>query len=84
MRCDLINNFIELIKNKTKKIIRFKKDIDYTYNLENKLIINNTSEQLCNFKQGLKLIKLIDKIKILENINAHLDKITKDHEKYLK
>ena len=63
MRCDLINNFIELIKNKTKKIIRFKKDIDYTYNLENKLIINNTSEQLCNFKQGLKLIKLIDKFK---------------------
>lgn len=63
MRCDLINNFVELIKNKKKKIIRFKKDIDYTYDLENKLIINNTSEQLCNFKQGLKLIKLIDKIK---------------------
>ena len=25
-----------------------------------------------------------EKIKILENINAHLDGITKDHERYLK
>ena len=63
MRCDLISNHIELIKNKTKKIIRFRNNKDYTYDLENKLIINNTSKQLCSFKQGLKLLKLIDKIK---------------------
>ena len=63
MKCDLINNQIELIKNRTKKIIRFKNDRNYTYKLEHQLILNNNSRELCSLKQGLKLVRIIDKIK---------------------
>lgn len=63
MKCDLINNQIELIKNRTKKIISFKNDSNYTYKLEHQLILNNNLKKLCTLKEGLKLMKMIDKIK---------------------
>ena len=63
MKCDLINNQIELISNRIKKIIRFKNDRNHTYKLEHQLILTNKSNKLCTLKQGLKLMKLIDKIK---------------------
>ena len=66
MICDLINCKITIIKNNKKKIIHFKNDKEYTYNLEHKIILNNKSKTLCNFKEGLKLMKTIDKIKKLK------------------
>lgn len=65
MKCDLIDYKVTIINNNKKKIIHFKNNKDYTYELEHKLILNNNSKDLCNFKQGLKLMGIIDRIKKL-------------------
>ena len=63
MKCDLFNYKVEIIKNKKKKIIKFNNDINQTYKLEHDLIFKNNTKKLCDFNQGLEVLKIIDKIK---------------------
>ena len=64
LKGDLINNFVEIyFKNKKKKIITFKNDIDYTYIRQHKLILNKNYQTLSNFKNANKLMFLLDKFR---------------------
>ena len=61
---DLINNFVEIyLKNKNKKIIRFKNDKNYTYVKQHELILNKDYRTLSNFKNANKLMLLLDKLR---------------------
>ena len=61
---DLINNFVEIyLKNKNKKIIRFKNDKNYTYIKQHKLILNQNYETLSSFANASKLMLLLDKFR---------------------
>ena len=60
---DLIKNNI-VIYNKNKKITKnFKISKNSTYTSVHKSIIKNDNKQVCNLKQGLKIMKIISKIK---------------------
>ena len=63
LKCDLIKNKITIIKENKKRIMHFKNKKNFTYELEHKLILNNDFNNLCNYSQGLNLMKTIDKIR---------------------
>ena len=61
---DLINNFVEIyLKNKNKKIIRFKNDKNFTYAKQHKLILNKNYRTLSTFANSNKLMLLLDKFR---------------------
>ena len=63
IRCDLINNTINILRKNKNKIIRFKNSENYSYKTQHNLILKNKSEQLCNLNEGLQILKIIDKIR---------------------
>jgi predicted dehydrogenase len=64
LKGDLINNFVEIyLKNKNKKIIRFKNDKNYTYVKQHELILNKDYRTLSNFNNANKLMLVLDKLR---------------------
>ena len=63
IKADLLKNTIYLFnKNKIKKI-NFSINEDFTYAKQHKLIINKDYKDLCRYKEGLELVKFVDKLK---------------------
>jgi len=61
---DLINNKILIIEDKKKRVKNFFNfDMQKSYELQLHEILNNKNPNLCSFKEGLEVIKLIKKIK---------------------
>lgn len=67
LRGDLIKNIIEIFKNKKIKKVKFGVDKNFTYNLQHKNILEKKFKNVCKYKDGLKLMKLIDKIRRFKN-----------------
>ena len=67
LKGDLIYNSVEIFKKNKKKIIKFKIDKNYTYNLQHKSLLNNNYKNSCTYMQGIKLMLLIDKIRKFKN-----------------
>ena len=63
LEADLIKNTIKIIEKNKKKIKKFKIDNNYTYVKQHSLLLNNDFKNACNYSEGIKLIKLIKKIK---------------------
>ena len=63
LKGDLIYNSVEIFKKNKKKVIKFKINKNYTYNLQHKSLLNNNYKNSCTYKQGIKLMLLIDKIR---------------------
>ena len=61
---DILKNKILLINQKQKKKIFFKntKDLDTYYNLHKNILSNNINN-VCSYEEGLKTMKLIEKIR---------------------
>ena len=52
---------VEDFDDKKSKIYNFKNlDYDYTYREMHKEILNNTFKNLCSFKEGMKINKVLD------------------------
>ncbi len=68
VHANILNNSINLIERRKKKIIRFKKfSMNETYKLENLRILQNNTKDICTLKEGNNIINLISKIKKNEN-----------------
>ena len=63
---DLIKNCVTIYTKNKKKTIKFKINSDSTYFSIHNSIINNQFKNICNLDQGLKILKIVSKIK---NIN---------------
>jgi predicted dehydrogenase len=63
LEADLIKNTIKIIENNRKKIKKFKINNNYTYIQQHRLLLNNDFKNACTYSEGIKLIKLIKKIK---------------------
>tara|TARA_Y100000590_G_scaffold466739_1_gene643143 strand:- start:345 stop:1250 length:906 start_codon:yes stop_codon:yes gene_type:complete len=64
---DLINNKITLFNNSKKQTILFKKNHNLSTYIEmHKSILNNKTKYICDYYQGLKIMKLIQKINFLK------------------
>ena len=61
---DLINNSVEIyLKNKNKKIIKFKNNKNYTYIKQHQLVLDQNYRTLSTFKNANKLMLLLDKFR---------------------
>ncbi len=67
LKGDLIYNSVEIFKKNKKKVIKFKIDKNYTYNLQHKSLLSNDYKNSCTYMQGIKLMLLIDKIRKFKN-----------------
>ena len=67
LRGDLIKNIIEIYKDKNVKKVKFVVDKNFTYNLQHKNILEKNYKNVCKYKDGLKLMKLIGKIRGFKN-----------------
>ena len=67
LKGDLIYNSVEIFKKNKKKVIKFKIDKNYTYNLQHKSLLSNNYKNSCTYMQGIKLMLLIDKIRKFKN-----------------
>ena len=63
LKCDLIKNFVEIITENKKKVVKFNVKKDFTYNLQLKKMLSENFENLCNYKEGLKVLKVIDDVR---------------------
>ena len=63
IKADLIQNKIEIIKNKKVKIIKFKNSKDNTYIKLHDAILNKNFKNVCSYSEGKDLMNIIDKIK---------------------
>jgi predicted dehydrogenase len=67
LKGDLMDNSVEIFKKNKKKVIKFKIDKNYTYNLQHKSLLSNNYKNSCNYIQGTQLMLLIDKIRKFKN-----------------
>ena len=67
LKGDLIYNSVKIFKKNKKKVIKFKIDKNYTYNLQHKSLLSNNYKNSCNYIQGTQLMLLIDKIRKFKN-----------------
>jgi len=64
---DLINNFVEIyLKNKDKKIIKFKNNKNYTYIKQHQLVLDKNYRTLSTFKNANKLMLLLERFRKLK------------------
>lgn len=64
---DIIKNKIKIInQNKNKNILYKKFNISDTYLNMHKAILNNKFKNICNYSQGVKIMKLIERIRLLK------------------
>ena len=68
IEADIINNSIVMHDKKANKeeISLEKIENNYSYSKMHEAILSNRYEQLCSFKHGEKIVKLIDNIKFQE------------------
>ena len=59
----VIENSIEIIKNKSKKKIKIFIKPNQTYIEQHKLILSGSFKNLCNYEEGKKIMLVIKKIK---------------------
>lgn len=60
-QADFKKNYLKIFTGKKSKIYNFKNlDYDYTYREMHKEILNNTYVNLCSFKEGMKINKILD------------------------
>tara|TARA_B100000686_G_scaffold236992_1_gene244968 strand:- start:527 stop:1435 length:909 start_codon:yes stop_codon:yes gene_type:complete len=67
LKGDLIGNSVEIFKKNKKKIVKFKMDKNYTYNLQHKSLLNKNYKDSCSYTQGKQLMLVIDKIRKFRN-----------------
>ena len=67
LKGDLIYNSVEIFKKNKKRVIKFKIDKNYTYNLQHKSLLSNNYKNSCTYIQGIQLMVLIDKIRKFKN-----------------
>lgn len=61
---DLINNSVEIyLKNKNKKIIKFKNKKNYTYIKQHQLVLDQNYRTLSTFKNANKLMLLLERFR---------------------
>ena len=61
---DLINNKITIMdENRNKKILKYNLDKNYTYVKEHRSILSNNKKVACSYKEGEKIMIIIDKIR---------------------
>lgn len=63
LEADLIKNTIKLYQNQREKIKKFTVDSNYTYFKQHRSLLNSDFRNACNYNEGIKLLKLIKKIK---------------------
>ena len=63
LKGDLINNSVEIFKQKKKKTMKYNIDENYTFREQHKSLLNNKYENACSYTEGSKLMFLFDKIK---------------------
>ena len=63
LKGDLINNSIEIFKERKKKTIKFKIDKNFTYKEQHKSLLSNNYKNSCSYNQGIKLMSVFDKIR---------------------
>ena len=60
-QADFKKNYLKIFTDKKSKIYNFKNlDYDYTYREMHKEILNNTFKNLCSFKEGMRINKILD------------------------
>ena len=65
IKTDLIKNRIDIINQNQRKTILFNKfNILDTYYKMHKAIISNKLNNICNYNQGIEVMKLIEKIRL--------------------
>ena len=62
IKADLIKNKMTIFDKKIK-YFQFNIDRNYTYIKQHKAILNNKFEHVCNFSNGIEIMKLIEKVK---------------------
>ncbi len=65
LKGDLINNTVQINKNNKKRLLSFNINKDYTYKAQHKHLLEKKYLNLCTFKEGDNLMKLLDKIRNL-------------------
>jgi len=70
--CNLVNNTIQIIKNKKIRLIKFKKtSLENSYIKMHKSILKNDYKNVSNYKSAIYILKLINLINIKSKLSKN-------------